>query len=242
MNDVSNEQRLYDLIKICYYNGVVKLITNSKMQITKEHLQDSISYLLGSQVESNNLMKLRTEMYDVWLENVLDDRNQGILIFDYLTYIYKKQVGDNQFKKDAKKLTRYAVKLANIDSIEVLLRHGANKCTTKHLNAILNKIAKANKSNSEHYTKKTIYLFFENGVKADETSLKHVIRINDKELLHRIIIDQKIELSDDFIKSLVNDNPKHQYALELIGKALLNRKLETETCKPKQKQQLRMKI
>ncbi|WP_216353622.1 hypothetical protein, partial [Burkholderia cenocepacia] len=79
-------------------------------------------------------------------------------------------------------------------------------------------------------------------VKADMTTLKHAMKINNKDLLKRIIIEQKIELSDEFIKSIADDKPRNQYTRELIGKALLNKQLETETCKPKQKQTLRMKI
>ncbi len=230
MNDISNEQKLYDLIGEHNYKGVLQLIDDTGMEIKKGHWFSSM-----------DLINLDVSPFDLSTPNHTNENST--LIFDYLTYVYKNQVGKNQFKKDAKEMIKSSLEINDTVSLDILSKHGANEYNTKQLNKAMWKLAKfAPRHTYSKNNFETVNFFLDKGVKADDTTVKHAIKINDKELLHRIILDRKTELSDDFIKSLVNDNPKHQYALELIGKALLNKKLETETCKPKQKQQLRMKI
>lgn len=232
MNDISNEQKLYDLIKEYNYKGVLQLIDDTEMEISKEHWFVSMD-LINNSGKLNNFNPFQT----------LDDVEAAQQTFDYLTYVYKNQVGEKQFKDDAKQMVKMAIEIDDTLSLDILSKHGVNEYNTKQLNKAMWKLAKfATRTIYGKNNFETVNFFLDKGVKADDTTVKHAIKINDKELLHRIILDRKTELSDDFIKSLVNDNPKHQYALELIGKALLNKKLETETCKPKQKQQLRMKI
>lgn len=208
MNDTTNEQKLNELIWQHKYKEVLQLIDDTEMPITLEHWF--------------------TAMDGIDTKPINDDAES---IFDYITYVYKNQVGEKQFKDDAKQMVKMSIEINDTKSLDILSKHGADEFTTTQLNSAIYKETRKRNIEIGHFP--MVNYFLDKGVKADMTTLKHAMKINNKDLLKRIIIEQKIDLSDEFIISIADDKPRNQYTRELIGKALLNKQLETETCKPK---------